>query len=276
MKTTQIIASNANDLFVALANRILKEGIVSKPRNLKTIEINNVMLILTNPKKSFCNLEARAASKSYLAGEIAWYMGGSYDVSEIAKSSKFWLDLADKNGKIQSNYGLITFREKSGDFKNQFYWCLKVLAKDKNSRQAIININQPRHKKFKTKDFPCAIAQTFRIIDNELHCNVFIRSNDMIFGLTYDMPWFTLVQWMLLKELKNHHYPDLKLGHYNHFACSMHVYERHFKMLKDIATNPNNGREKEETQFFSLNLGFDKKDWNIESFIKKYREEHSN
>jgi thymidylate synthase len=32
--------------------------------------------------------------------------------------------------------------------------------------------------------------------------------------------------------------PDLKMGHYFHFASSMHVYERHYDMIDMILKNP--------------------------------------
>jgi thymidylate synthase len=56
-----------------------------------------------------------------------------------------------------------------------------------------------------------------------------MRSNDVIFGLTYDMPWFLFLLQEVCKAT------DQKPGAYAHYAASLHVYERHFKMLEDIA-----------------------------------------
>jgi len=61
-----------------------------------------------------------------------------------------------------------------------------------------------------------------------------MRSSDLILGITYDIPAFTLMQELMLLEL-NARGLDLKLGRYMHVSNSLHVYERHFEMLDKIA-----------------------------------------
>ena len=56
-----------------------------------------------------------------------------------------------------------------------------------------------------------------------------MRSNDLIYGFTYDAPYFVSLQDKICLEL------GMEKGSYNHFATNMHVYERHFEMLEDIA-----------------------------------------
>jgi thymidylate synthase len=105
------------------------------------------------------------------------------------------------------------------------------LKADPETRQAIMNYNQPRHKYAGNKDFVCTISQEFRADQwGNLNTVVHMRSNDLIFGLTFDLPWFSYVQKLIADEV------GLKIGSYSHFASSLHVYERHFDMLREIAT----------------------------------------
>ena len=73
--------------------------------------------------------------------------------------------------------------------------------------------------------------QQFYIRKNKLHSSVSMRFNDLIYGFCYDVPYFTLLQKQLAKLLNK------QTGSYYHFATSMHVYERHFKMIKKIIKN---------------------------------------
>jgi thymidylate synthase len=57
-----------------------------------------------------------------------------------------------------------------------------------------------------------------------------MRSNDVVFGFSNDVFTFTLFQQLMLNELRVAH-PKLELGSYFHHAGSMHIYDRHYKML---------------------------------------------
>jgi len=138
------------------------------------------------------------------------------------------MQLANKDGTVNSNYGYLANIEKWHG-KSQFAWCIDKLRDDINSRQALINYNQPRYKYEGNKDFVCTISQQFITRKGKLDSIVLMRSNDLIYGLTYDIVWFTGLQILLAEIL------DIAVGKYNHYAASLHVYQRHFKMLEDMA-----------------------------------------
>ena len=226
----QIKGKTANELFIKTAKEMLNNGNYSSPRGLKTIELENVWLELENPRFNLVNLPARNISTDYLDGEMKWYLSGSTKVSDIEKHSRFWSKLADSNGTVNSNYGYLTMIEKFAG-KSQLEWCIDKLKNDNNTRQAVINYNQPKHKYPNNKDFVCTLNQLFRLNNNKLDSTVMMRSNDLIYGLTYDLPWFTLLQRRIASGI------DKDIGKYNHFAASLHVYEKHFKMLENIANS---------------------------------------
>lgn len=223
-----IYGKTANELFINIARIMKLEGKITSPRGLKTIELQNCWLILENPKESIVTLPARKLDMDYLNAEMKWYLSGDLNIEEISKHSSFWKTIANPDGKINSNYGHFVFKQRTPDGLSQYEWCLKKLKEDNNSRQAVINYNQLIHK-YESKDFPCTLTQSFRINKGKLDCVVVMRSNDLIYGLSYDLPWFTYIQKRLSEDL------GITMGTYNHLALSLHVYEKHFGMLEEIA-----------------------------------------
>ena len=54
-----ITANSFNELYVSLANKLIKNGSYIDPRQQSTLEICNVMLNLTDPKATTFNIPAR-------------------------------------------------------------------------------------------------------------------------------------------------------------------------------------------------------------------------
>jgi len=61
-----------------------------------------------------------------------------------------------------------------------------------------------------------------------------MRSSDIILGLTYDVPAFTIFQELLAFQLTQELGRPIGLGSYTHLSASLHLYERHFKMAEKI------------------------------------------
>jgi thymidylate synthase len=71
------------------------------------------------------------------------------------------------------------------------------------------------------------------IRNDELHYIVYMRSNDAVFGLKNDLHWHKMIHADLLRDLLPT-YPTLKLGDMHWNAGSLHVYERHFKLVEEF------------------------------------------
>ena len=69
------------------------------------------------------------------------------------------------------------------------------------------------------------MINTILIRDNKLHLSVVMRSNDLMKGLVYDLPWFISLMDKMVTDLKPT-YPDLIKGEYRHMSHSMHIYEK--------------------------------------------------
>jgi hypothetical protein len=61
-----------------------------------------------------------------------------------------------------------------------------------------------------------------------------MRSSDVILGLVYDVPAFTLFQELLALQLSQELGREIGLGSYTHLSASLHVYERHCGMVEKV------------------------------------------
>lgn len=133
----------------------------------------------------------------------------------IISYEDFWINKIDITNRIQFFYEnkLITPWE----------WCKESLVLDKNTRQAVLHFAIPDHYYFGNKDQICTIYGIFFIRQDKLNFSIHMRSNDVIKGLTYDLPWFISLMEKMVDELKQY-YPDLSVGEYTHLSNSMHIY----------------------------------------------------
>jgi len=196
----------------------------------------------------------------YTAKETALYDSCSNNVEDFAKASSFWRKIANNDGTINSAYGYLIWKNNScGDplqelsfiddsginprvmvlnsltqtgmkahrecKRTPWEWCVQSLKADKDTRQAHLKFSLPEHLWIGNKDQVCTLHANFLIRDDKLNMSVVMRSNDLMLGLVYDLPWFVSLMDKMIDELKRD-YPSLTKGHYTHTVHSMHIYER--------------------------------------------------
>lgn len=199
--------------------------------NLKPIHDENVAeeilsanLVLTDPTKNTMCKCTRKMPIRYAIGELLWYNSRNNTAKAIEPFSKFWSDIAENDGTVNSNYGYC-IRDKFGF--DQWEFVKDVLKKDLQSRQAIMHIKEPRDLRVNpTKDLNCTIALQFLVRDGALHLITTMRSNDVWLGLPYDVFNFTCMQIQMAMEL------NLNIGCYYHNAGSLHLYKRDLDKIR--------------------------------------------
>lgn len=214
--------------------RLYKECIFREGKYGKTVEIQNAHFLVDK------DWIIRAPNYDYAKREIEWYESQSLFVKDIpGQTPKIWELCADKDGKINSNYGWCIFSKENG---NQFDHCVKRLLDDPHTREACMIYTRPSMQVDCTAngmhDFMCTYAtQVFlnEVRDDvkvyQLDYSVFMRSNDAVFGYTLDTLWHKHVQSKMVDELNRQGLNVIK-GDIIWNAGSLHVYERHFKFLK--------------------------------------------
>ena len=209
----------------------------TRPRDMLVNENTNVALQIGNPLSCLYNTEARSSMKKYIAAELLWYFMGRRGVEFISKYAKFWKSIDNGDGTVNSAYGYLLFKEYGLTGITQYEWAYNSLIEDKDTRQAIMHFNMPKHQYEGNKDFVCTLTGIFQIRDNCLNLSINMRSNDVIWGLPTDLVFFVILQSQMLSHLKTK-YPDLKMGSYTHYAHSYHIYEKHFEQVTDMINLP--------------------------------------
>lgn len=202
------------------------EALLNAHQAGNTKEINN--LTFTVRDINTCASTIRNMSLPYVCGELLWYLRGSNDVKFISKFGSMWERLSDDGLTNNSAYGYI-LKYKHGF--NQIEKMVELLKKDPLSRRAVININVPNPNVIETRDEPCTIALQFLLRDGKLHCTGMMRSNDIWFGLPYDIVFFTTIQKIIADKL------GVEYGTYTHFATSLHMYDRDRSKIEEILQN---------------------------------------
>lgn len=175
--------------------------------------------------------------EEYTKKEMDLYNSKTNRVEDFAAASKFWKTIANPDGTINSAYGYLiwgceshgslTYSSTPGvaPLMTPWQWAKDSLIEDKDTRQAILRFSLPRHQWKGNRDQVCTMHGNFLIRDNKLHLSIVMRSNDMMKGLVYDLPWFVSLINKMINELKDK-YPDLEPGAYTHTVHSMHIYEK--------------------------------------------------
>lgn len=234
------------------------------PRGQPIKEITNYAIRVLHPTSD--NIVTRDPERnkviaSYTEKEKALYESGSLLTKDFAEASKFWEKLDNGDGTINSNYGnLVYFDQSEGNSKYEkelvpvsytvdgeihddvfevshmrtpFEWAKMSLVKDKDTRQAIVRFNKPKHLWDGNKDVVCTLNGNFHIRDNKLNFTILMRSNDVVKGAAFDLPFFVSIQERMLAELLPT-YPELTMGYYEHIAHSFHMYTKDSETVKKM------------------------------------------
>lgn len=216
------------DIRHQLINELHDQNFVTDKSGVKTIEIVNA---------SFLADEAAifgTPNQDYIERELKWYRSMSRNVNDIPGGPpEIWKMVADKNGMINSNYGWCIYSEENG---YQFAKVVDELVKSPLSRRATMIYTRPSmhedYNKNGMSDFMCTNAVQYFIRKGKLHASVYMRSNDAVFGYKNDYAWQKYVQEQVLEAINGKRSTVYDIGDLFWNVSSLHVYERHFKLVE--------------------------------------------
>ena len=175
-------------------------------------------------------------NQDYIEKELDWYESQSTNINDIYGSDReppaAWGYSANNHGEINSNYGHLIYSDK---YCNQYISAAVELITNPDSRRASMVYQRPsiwkEYNENGKNDFICTNAVTYYIRDRALHCVVQMRSNDVIFGYRNDYAWQKYVFLKLRDELYSKNI-KLDIGDIIWQVQNLHVYERHFDLVK--------------------------------------------
>jgi len=170
-------------------------------------------------------------NEEYIQREIDWYVSGSTNIHDIyggdTDPPQAWQYASDNYGNINSNYGHLIFDDK---YYRQYDNVVVELLNNPDSRRASMVYQRPsiwvEYNQNGKNDFICTNAVTYYIRNDELQSVVQMRSNDVVFGYKNDYAWQQYVLKQLAADL------DIEPGYIIWQVQNLHVYERHFHLVK--------------------------------------------
>ena len=204
----------------------------------KTIELIGASFIADEPSIF------GTVKQDYVDAEIAWYESMSTNIYDIHKESgadapAAWKYAANTHGEINSNYGHLIWSDK---YYHQYGHVLDELLANPDGRRASMIYNRPsiwmEYNENGKSDFICTNAVTYYIRDGILHSVVQMRSNDVVFGYKNDYAWQREIMRRLVRDYNNLSLYDtgdqIEEGSITWQVQNLHVYERHFHLVKQI------------------------------------------
>lgn len=196
-------------------NQVSRDGEVAA-------EVINAITVIEDPTRCIMYNKIRNMPIRYAVGELLWYLSGNNNLREIQKYTKAWDRMSDDGITVNSNYGYCIQKKFGFD---QWEYVKEKLAKESNTRQAVIHIKAPSNEP--SLDVNCTVCCQFLIRNDKLYMTTYMRSNDLWLGFPYDVFQFTAMQILMSMEL------GVGLGTYTHIAGSLHLYQRDLTKAKE-------------------------------------------
>lgn len=217
-----MMMNNVSDVRETFKHYLENEYFVIDKTGCKMLEIRSASFVADEPAIF------GTPNEDYIRREIDWYMTCSLNVNDIAgQTPAIWKQVATEDGFINSNYGWCILSHANG---NQFHRVENELKANPDSRRAVMIYTRPSmwedYNRDGMSDFMCTNTVQYMIRNGRLEAHVQMRSNDVVFGYKNDYAWQKYVLDMLANKL------DVLAGSIYWNVGSLHVYERHFHLVK--------------------------------------------
>lgn len=229
---------NNDDIYNSLVDKINEQPLLQNG----TRELLCPNVIEFNP---FVQLSR--AHQAYVNAELDWYKSMELNIKAqpVIAKNPIWQNVATKEGRVNSNYGWCVFSEEN---KSQYKHAVRALIKDKLSRQSVCVYIRPEIQLIHNDgihavhDFICTFCTHHFIRNNKLEYIVYMRSNDIEYGLPYDLAWHQFVFKSMLNDIITSgelcdipEYKYLEPGSIWWHASSLHKYERNTSTASSLA-----------------------------------------
>ncbi|MGH3800145.1 MAG: thymidylate synthase [Pseudonocardiaceae bacterium] len=224
-----LTGGSANELYVAACHAVSRDGVSVSPRGMVTTEVLGAHLCLTDPRRRLVDLPPdRVINPAFAVAETLWILSGSDDpwIFQYNRALARYTD----DGRLQGAYGPRMRRWRGR--VDQLDQVRRILTRDPDSRQAVIQLFDPEQDTRGHRDVPCTLNYRFFLRGDQLHMHTTMRSQDLWLGFPYDVFAATILQELLAGWL------GVELGTYHHFVDSLHLYDKHTDSAANLPAEP--------------------------------------
>lgn len=212
-KELELTGLSADHEWVGLLNNLVKFGRRASPRGLEVREIVSHQSIVQMEYPVVTN-SVRRVGYRFMVAEAFWILSGRNDVAFMRKFSTHIESFSNDGVFFDGAYG--------PKVVDQLRYVCDCLAKDIDSRQAVIEIWRPNPRD--SKDVPCTLSLQWLVRDGKIHCIDTMRSSDAWLGWPYDIFSFTALTAYITLMLRYRCERKIQLGNIYLNAGSQHYY----------------------------------------------------
>lgn len=223
-----IMNMTATHVWLETLQKLLNTPVNSTPRGFNCREIisNKTSVSMEYPMVS---IPERKLGYKFMFREAWWIMDGRNTVEDIKDFSKAISSFSNDGYHFDGAYG--------PKILDQIRYIVDTLAKDRDSRQAVLTIWRPNPRD--SKDIPCTVSIQWLIRNNTIYCIDNMRSSDIWLGWPYDIFNFSMLTGYILLLLRERGIDDIQLGNIILNAGSQHLYESNFDAATKVLESTN-------------------------------------
>jgi thymidylate synthase len=191
-------------------------------RGGETKEVLHAALSIRDCRQRWIGSRFPPLNPAFAIAEVIWIVCGRQDSNFV---NYFNPKLPEYAGRGQTYYGAYGFRLREHFGMDQLERAYDALHSNKDSRQIVLQIWDPRTDlpaedgKPQAPDIPCNVTSILKLRTDHLEWTQIMRSNDLIRGLPHNIVQFTSLQEVIAGWL------EIEPGTYNHISDSLHLYE---------------------------------------------------
>lgn len=225
-----------DQIYKDLVQNIMENGIaeMSERTGHETKTLVGVHFQIDIEKDGFPILTLRKSPIKMFVAEQIWFLSGARKPEDFLRDyTHIWDDFTNPGDVVTVAYG---YRWRKHFGRDQIALLIDLLHNEPSSRQAVVVTWDPSSDGLslaKKKNVPCPYTFTVNIVGGRLHLHNIIRSNDVLLGLSADVPGFALLQCMLAQKLR------VRPGIYSHSISNAHIYDTHYEGTKELLKRSN-------------------------------------
>ena len=222
---------NIDEQYINLLHSIFEYGEKRVTRNATTLSMFGVLLHI-DLSKGFPLLTTKHMYFKGIVTELAWFLRGSTDVSELhACNNHIWdANTKDRNFDAGPVYGFqwrhfgATYTTCKDDYSgqgiDQIQKIIDTIKTDPSSRRIFLSAWNPMDQE-KMCLPPCHISYQFYVQHGKLFCQMYQRSADVFLGLPFNIASTALLVHLIAHET------DLEVGSLRIIIGDAHIYDNH-------------------------------------------------
>lgn len=234
-----------------LISKVMSEGVWSNNRTgIKTISVFGTQSRY-DLRKGFPATTTKRLAWKPMVGELLWFLEGGTNERRLAEltygkprdelkdKTTIWTANADaqgvalgyRNNDLEKNLGPVygsQWRDWNGEsLVDQIQNVVNRIKTNPDCRRIILTAWNPG----KINEMalpPCHCFAQFRVINGELHCNMYQRSADIGLGVPFNIASYSLLVHLIAREC------GLGVGEFVHTIGDAHIYENHIEPLTQL------------------------------------------